>query len=1792
MTNLLPGSEVLLNGLLNNSIQAGVLVLLVLLAQRIFRRQLTSRWRFALWWVVLIRLILPFGPESALSVFNLWHPSIDIAGISPVTRTQPHDSDFGGEGKISYEPYSAPRNQIQIDEVIQRNESDELANAVTIVNPAPNPSHPTHLKMRHPASRVAFAFAVLWVTGAITLGICVLFQLIRFNRKLRQSACEADENLSRFLTQCQYEFGITRSIELLETDAVKSPALFGLFRLKLLFPKGFADHFTPSELRYIFLHELAHVKRCDLWLNWLVTFLQIVHWFNPLIWLGFARLRADRELACDELALVRAGEKVGTAYGETVIKLLEGASRPAAIPGLVGILEDKKQMRRRIQRIANFRPPGRWSALAILLIGIIALGTWTNAQSAKHSAPSPDAATNAVPKTETSSETPFAKLNTDSRGEGDVAGFRLDLIGEVYAKGGGPLPASVFIATAAPKTGTSTFCPSCYADCSKHSKADATGKFKIEALNPQLTFQVLAVAKGYKPKSISKIDPAEGPISIALERIESSDATPECSLRGRVVGPDEKPLQGAIVNVEGIQGTDGSGRWGSLPGIDPLAVTDEKGEFLITSKKPFEMMSVKVDARQLAPRTFNQLTSGTNRHTLTLTEGAMVTGRVISNGQPLSNVVVGISGKDRSSGEYVGHFEVGTDADGRFALMNLPPNTEYVLYGTMNSLREHGTLPARTLRIGKDGETTAAGDLVVERGHSLAGRIVLADGQPVPDKTRLLVSRNEAWDSMQLVLDEDGRFNETGIPSETISLSVRVNNYHASPQNKSLDSMNNFQLLGRVNQDITNLIYLLERGPAPRPNYNLGSTYEWPGDKPLRGAEGGIDHSHEWKIAGRVLDSETGKPISGFRVTPGELGNFDQLDWDSLHSVAGTNGSYALYVSKRFASPQLKVEADGYLPASMALPLRDATNVDFSITQGTGPQGIVWSPDGIPEIEATVVMIGRGMNEAAMNSKGELTTYGGNFGTRKTGSNGKFDFKPELGIRAIAAASSNGFALVSLESFATNPVIRLVPFGKISGALTNKSGPVANETLNILFADWNGFYKGINLNISARTDAAGHFEFARVPSGEIQIAFRKRLSLNRSEWTYEPLQKINLKPSSAIALNLELPDQPSLRNAPVNEPPEPKRIPGTEVKGVVLTPTGKPASNAEVAIQIEGIYLGLKRGALQTSGSHDHNILVHTGSDGGFTLPLYEKAIQIIATGTEGFAQVPIDQLKTSPQITLQKWGRIEGTFEVHGRPGTNEFLSLNNVYNPEQRLPLDLTSYRAPTDYEGRFLMECVPPGEYQITRRTPKGANSWVLYPVGSVTVDAGETSNVNLQANGRRVEGKISIAETNDAFDLKERQITIHSSRHELDARFAALKTQEEIKEFRASEEFRSAMKNLRSYSVTLTGDGHFKAEDVEPGSYEMLIYFESHEHTSSTLRPAITILSSTQKLIVPPSNNYEQVVQWGTIKFQRKSLPAPQAKTPTNERATEIHGTVILPNGKPVANAQVGIRIGMRPIMMNRSEAPPSLDTSGSEFMARTDENGQFILRNFENAKELVISHEEGFARTELNAATNGLLITLEPWSGIQGMLRVNNHPGSNEWVELEITNILGGLVLQNYQDQTYASGAFSIDHVPPGEYRLSRLVQQGEHSTSAHPLGSFTLKPGLMTQVSVGGNGIPIFGKLAFPRPTEAGTNLDFAASLESTSAPGSGFPVKVSFDGRFAGNDIPPGEYILNLRAMIPIAELPMPKNIRAWSFTSAPNKVIVPQLSQANGAGVDVGEFQLEPVKRSPKVGIKSPEL
>ncbi|MGA9779713.1 MAG: M56 family metallopeptidase [Verrucomicrobiia bacterium] len=1438
-----------LNWLLNHSLQAGVLVLLVLGVQWLFRRRLTSRWRFALWWIVLARLLLPFSPQSAVSLFNYFRPVVQLEGSRYAAPVPPL---VAGNSSLRIPPPIILPTQSELPQTENQPATPPApaaANSPEQIQTAPATAVP-----KHSLSFDDFlipGLAGLWLAGVLILSGAVVVQMIRFYRELASATAPAGSNLQALLDDCRHEFGLSRRVELLETAAVESPALFGLLRLQLLVPRGFGGQFAGRELRYIFLHELAHVKRGDLWLNWLVTALQILHWFNPLLWLGFARLRADRELACDELALLRAGDNVGTAYGETVVKLLENSSRPAAIPGLVGILEDKKQMRRRISMIANFRRPGKWSALAVILIAGIAAAALTDAQTDKSA---------------------FANAS------------RPDLTGAVTAKGGRtlPVPANVFIATAAPKNGTSTFCPSCYADCAKHSRTDAQGNFKIESLNPQLTFQILAVAKGYQPKSISKVDPAKGPVKIELEPLSSADATPHRSLRGRVVDMKGDPVAGAVVEMVGTETKDGGGSWGALPGIDPLAVTDDNGEFLITSKKPFEMMDVNISARTFADKNFSKLPSS-KENALVMTEGATIKGRVLRDGSPLKGVSVGISGVERQAGVYIGHFEVGTDADGRFVFINIPPDVDFWIYTAMSSMKKFGAAPIQEIHSGKDRETTDVGDLVAAPAHRLAGRVVLAAGAPLPPEVRLLISRQDAWDSMQITLDADGNFDTTGVPPELISLSARVKGYHVSARNLSVDQLNPFQLIGRVDHDITNLVFVLEKGPEPQPDYNhIDPEYNGIRLRPLQGAEGVVEHSRDWTISGHVTDADMKQPVQNFRVTPGHMDQFG-MGWSTLRGMDGSNGVYSAYVSKRTAQPMLKVEADGYLPAAIELQSRDATNVDFVLKRGTGPEGTVTTPDSKPAAATALVLLNEEMNQAGFNPGGALTAYGNRTALRTADANGHFSFKPILGMKFVAAASSNGFAIVSVQSLATNSTITLEPYGKIIGTLKRTSGPGTNEILDVTLADERP--AGLNMWLPADTDEQGHFQFDHVPAGHLQISYR--LPMGGNGWQDRLLKEVDLKPGQTLEVNISAADRPAENERNSYQPPPLTPVPGEHLKGIVLAPDGKPAANAEVALQLrEGPFnLSLGRGFLLSSGLREKGLHVNADADGRFDLPLYEKAIAVVAVNEEGFAQVSLDEFKNSPQIQLQIFGRVDGTLRIGHHAGTNETVDLSpavphnrvtELTNPApkflQPLMYDSQAFSARTDENGKFAIGFVPPGERSLWRRIPYGERGWTQSQLATVEVKPGQTVVTNIGGNGRTVTGKVQFS-GDFPVDFKNGMGIITSPTFKIYEKFRQLKTDAERKAFLASPEAEALRAEERSFSVRVATDGSFRTEDVLPGNYEFV--FQPSVKLDEKSRTWAQ-LASAREFTVPSAKdeNDDSTVELGTIDLKKRELPIPR------------------------------------------------------------------------------------------------------------------------------------------------------------------------------------------------------------------------------------------------------------------------------------------------------------------------------
>jgi beta-lactamase regulating signal transducer with metallopeptidase domain len=406
--------------------QAAVLAGLVLLAQWLFRKHLTPAWRYRLWLVVVLRLVLPVPPASFISIFNLAH----VRSSSPVTfNSRPP----AASSPTLIAPAIAPQEPARPAPATMLSPASQ--SITRTVKPSPPPQATPSLWTRVPA-----VLPWLWALGVAWLAGRTAWQNLRFGRRLRAEATPVPAEVERQFAACRERLDVRQPVTLLETSSVRSPALYGFFQAQLLLPRGLTERFSAEEMRYMLLHELAHLKRRDLAMNWLLALLQALHWFNPALWLAFARLRVDRELACDALALSCAREEEATRYGETIIRLLEGMSRTAAMPGMVGVLESREQIRERIRMIAAFKRPSRWSALAaLLLVGLGVVGL-TDAKDGKKPLPpvQPISLTNLLTAAENDCWLKEPVWQAVPRGTQDLGGIEFHLEGLIQLFGQGP----------------------------------------------------------------------------------------------------------------------------------------------------------------------------------------------------------------------------------------------------------------------------------------------------------------------------------------------------------------------------------------------------------------------------------------------------------------------------------------------------------------------------------------------------------------------------------------------------------------------------------------------------------------------------------------------------------------------------------------------------------------------------------------------------------------------------------------------------------------------------------------------------------------------------------------------------------------------------------------------------------------------------------------------------------------------------------------------------------------------------------------------------------------------------------------------------------------------------------------------------------------------------------------------------------------------------------------------------------------------------------------------------------
>lgn len=309
-----------------------LLVVFALVVHRFARNRVAPRWLCALLLVAIVRLLIPIAPAASFSIFNL----LSGEAIEPPQVT------------IEVAP-SAPPGRPMMKRAF-----------------VPSPADPRTLMLLG-----------IWAAGALLVAARMLQQSIRFHRQLADSQ---DVDLGLLVDECRAALSVRRRVRVAETSAVATPSLHGWLRPALLLPQGFVESFPAERQRYVVLHELAHLRRCDVLINWIAAAAQAVHWFNPLVRLAVVRLAEERELACDALALAALRAEERPAYGGTVLELVDRLRAAQLVPALVGMTATPQQLKRRIVMIASFRSHSRYSMFFAAVIAAVALATLTDAR--------------------------------------------------------------------------------------------------------------------------------------------------------------------------------------------------------------------------------------------------------------------------------------------------------------------------------------------------------------------------------------------------------------------------------------------------------------------------------------------------------------------------------------------------------------------------------------------------------------------------------------------------------------------------------------------------------------------------------------------------------------------------------------------------------------------------------------------------------------------------------------------------------------------------------------------------------------------------------------------------------------------------------------------------------------------------------------------------------------------------------------------------------------------------------------------------------------------------------------------------------------------------------------------------------------------------------------------------------------------------------------------------------------------------------------------------------------------
>ena len=318
--------------LLQMSFLGTVIILLIVVLRAVLINRLPKKTFLILWWIALIRLLVPFSIKSVTSIYSLLQ-SI-YSDINPV-RTAQTTTFFPIHGNM-------PEIANGLSEaMVQRTESISI-------------------------------LSVIWLAGLLLCFGFFAVSYIKCYREFRFSLPVENDILEAW----KEKHPLKRSLSIRQTETIAAPLSYGVIRPVILMPKN-TEWKNIYQLRYVLEHEYVHIRRLDMLTKLIMIAAVCIHWFNPLVWVMYILFNRDLELSCDETVVRRFGMDIKSVYATALISMEEKKS------GLTPLCNSfsKNAIEERIRAIMKIKKTSKFAVIISAVLVICVTGGFATSAS-------------------------------------------------------------------------------------------------------------------------------------------------------------------------------------------------------------------------------------------------------------------------------------------------------------------------------------------------------------------------------------------------------------------------------------------------------------------------------------------------------------------------------------------------------------------------------------------------------------------------------------------------------------------------------------------------------------------------------------------------------------------------------------------------------------------------------------------------------------------------------------------------------------------------------------------------------------------------------------------------------------------------------------------------------------------------------------------------------------------------------------------------------------------------------------------------------------------------------------------------------------------------------------------------------------------------------------------------------------------------------------------------------------------------------------------------------------------